>query len=178
MLNYEDISYPNYRYSTKVSSLDNVDFKNLRVFWFSGTKPDSGARLRNGTFKHRGKGGYEEVNLDLVEFLDSQDGAVRHAVIDLDWHDCGGSCTVVGRVQVFALQSGHPTVVQEIEYDRHALGTGAHFDANTRTLTIIGRSDDHSPNCCPKTLDVVRFEWNGGELVFRGAETVAAKANP
>ena len=171
MLSYDDISYPNYRYATSVSSLHKVDFKNFKVFWFAGEEPDSGAKLRNGTYQRRSKDGYQKVNLNLVEFLDPPESREQHAVIDLEWWDCGGSCTVLGRVQVFELQAGHPTVTQEIEYDRHAPGTAVQFDPKTQTLTIIGRSNDHTPNCCPKNLDVMRFDWNGRNFAFRGAGT-------
>jgi hypothetical protein len=172
MLSYDDISYPKYRYAASVSSLHKVDFKNLKVFWFAGEEPDSSAKLRNGAYQRKSKdNGYEKVNLDLIEFLDPPDGGEQHAVIDLEWWDCGGSCTVVGRVQVFEVQAGHPTVVQEIEYDRHAPGTGVQFDPRTQVLTIVGRSTDHTPNCCPKNLDVMRFDWDGKKFAFRGAET-------
>jgi hypothetical protein len=148
MLSYDDISYPKYRYAVSVSSLHDVDFRNLKVFWFAGEEPDSGARLRNGTFQHKAKdNSYEKVNLDLVEFLDTPDGLEQHAFIDLEWWDCGGSCTKVGRIQVFELQAGHPAVVQDLEYDRHAPGTGVQFDTRTQILTITGRSNDDSPTC-------------------------------
>ena len=172
MLSYDDISYPNYRYATNVSSLHEVDFKNLKVFWFAGKKPDSGAKLRNGAYERRSKdNSYEKVHLDLVEFLDPPESSEQRAVIDLEWWDCGGSCTRVGRVQVFELQAGHPTVVQEIEYDRHAPRTGVQFDPRTQILTIVGRSNDDTPNCCPKKLDVMRFNWDGKKFAFRSAKT-------
>jgi len=178
MLSYDDISHPNYRYAVSVSSLHDVDFRDLRVFWFAGERPDSGAKLQDGTFKRKSKGGYEEVHLDLVEFFDSPDGGPEHAVIDLEWKDCGGSCAVVGRVQVFELQSGHPVVVQEIEYDRHAPGTGAHFDPHSKVLTVTGRSSEPSPNCCPKSLDVMTFEWDGKEFIFKNSNRVALADTP
>lgn len=172
VLSYDDISYPKYRYAENVSSLHKVDFKNLKVFWFAGEEPDSGAKLRNGAYQRKSRDkSYQKVNLDLVEFLDRPESSGQYAVIDLESWDCGGSCTVVGRVQVFDLQAGHPTVAQEIEYDRHALGTGVQFDPRTQVLTIVGRSNDDTANCCPKNLDVMRFDWDGKKFVFRSAET-------
>jgi len=169
-------SYPKYRYDLRAPSLQQIDFRNLKVFWFAGEQPDSGARLRNGTFERKADSGYERVDLDFVKFFGSTASEEQYAVIDLKWWDCGGSCTVVGRVQVFELEAGHPTVVQEIEYDRHAPRTGSHFDARTKTLTIVGRSNDHTPNCCPKNLDVLRFDWNGERFVFRESETIPASS--
>jgi hypothetical protein len=167
-----DIFYPNYRYAARVSSIRDVDFKNLTVFWRPGDRTDRGAKLRNGAFKNKYKNGYEGVNLDLLKFLDQRGDRAQRAVVDLAWQDCGGSCTDVGLVQVFELRSGFPTVVQEIEYDRHAPGTGVSFDPKSKILTVTGRSSDPSPNCCPKSIDVMRFEWDGQHFLFAGSKSV------
>src|SRR5258708_1830882 len=150
MVSYDDISYPNYRYQVSVSSLHAVDFQNLKVFWFDGGKPDRGARLRNGAFLRRFDGGLEKVKLYAVNFIGPPQSREQRVVIDLSWSDCGGSCTVVGLVQVFEIRAGHPTVVQEVEYDAGAEKTGVQFDPRTQVLTIVGRSNDNTPNCCPK----------------------------
>jgi hypothetical protein len=164
-----DATFPNYRYGMKVSSIQDVDFKNLKVSWHG-----NGIKLRDGGYKQQLKFGNEEVHLDLSAFLDSPGGGtINHAVIDLDWHTCGGTCTVVGRIQILELRSGHPTVVQQIEYDRRAPGTGVRFDRESQILTLTGRTDDHSPDCCPESVDVMHFEWDGKNFVFKDAKTVA-----
>jgi len=170
-----DMFYPNYRYATRVSSIRDVDFENLTVFWRPGDKADRGAKLRNGAFKNRYKNGYEGVNLDLLQFLDQRGDTAQRAIVDLAWQDCGGSCTYVGLVQVFELRSGFPTVVQEIEYDRHAPGTGVTFDPESKILMVTGRSDDPSPNCCPKSVDVMRFEWDGQKFLLASSKSVAVE---
>lgn len=164
-----DETFPNYRYGMKVPSIQDLDFKNLKV-----SRHGDGVKLRDGNFKQQLKFGYEEVHLDLLAFLDSPGGGtINRAVIDLDWHDCDSSCTIIGRVQVFELRSGHPVVVQEIEYDRRAPGTGARFDRENQILTLTGRTDDHTPNCCPESIDVMHFEWDGKTFVFKDAKTEA-----
>ena len=168
--NYE-ISYPNRRYSVKVPAIHDVDFKDLKVFWH-----DRGVKLHDGSYRQKHKLGYDEVHLGLSEFLESADGLVDHAVIDLEWHNCGINCTVVGRVQVFELKSEHPILVQEIEYDRSAPGTGIHFDRQSQTLTITGRSNDHTLNCCPEHRDIMHFAWDGKAFVFKDAKTEAIPA--
>lgn len=175
MRGYDDISYPNYRYAEKVSSLRDLNFRNLRVFWFPREENDNGAKLRNGRFQRKWNAGYrayEEVRVDLVEFLGSGQTGKRSAVIDLEWWDCGGSCTHVGRIQVFELQAGHPTVIEEIEYDHNAPGTGVHYDSGTQILTVTGRSNDDSANCCPKSVDIMKFAWDGRKFVFSEGKTV------
>jgi hypothetical protein len=138
--NYE-VSFLHRRYGTKVASIHDVDFKNLKVYWH-----DQGVKLHEGSYRQKHKLGSDEVHLGLSEFLASSEGMVDHAVIDLEWHSCRVDCAVVGRVQVFRLQSEHPTLVQEIEYDRSASGTGMRFDRQSQILTITGRSNDHTLN--------------------------------
>lgn len=162
--NYE-ISFPKHQYAIAVPSLMDLDFQNFTVFWYRNGKREPTAHLENGSFTRREPGDGEYVTLDLVKVL--QGG--QYAVIDVSWRNCGGSCSESGLVQVFELQSGHPTVVEQISYGRHAPGCGALFDAASRILTVTGRSSEPSANCCPKSLDVMTFEWDGKQLVFRAS---------
>ncbi|HYM78299.1 MAG TPA: hypothetical protein VE377_20165 [Candidatus Dormibacteraeota bacterium] len=165
---------PNYSYSISVPSLEKVDFKNFRVFYQPGDSSDRGVVLRDGKYSKRDQGGYEEVILEYVEVFKPSTEAEQHALISLHWTDCGGSCTTLGRIQVFTLRDSHPTIVQQIEYDRHAEGTGATFNSMTGHLDVVARADDHSPNCCPMHLDIMRFDWNGKRFVPKASKTVTS----
>jgi hypothetical protein len=90
----------------------------------------------------------------------------------LHWMDCGGSGTTVGKIQVFALRDGHPTIIQQIEYDRHAAGVSDSFEPWNGRLIIVGRSNDPSPNCCASRLDVMRFDWNGARFVLKVSKKI------
>jgi hypothetical protein len=175
--NYE-ISHPNYQYSITITSLRDIDFKNfenLTVFWRRDNKPEPGVRLVDGRFSQRyPEGGGEEVVLDLVRFIDGG----QRAVIDLLWKTCGASCSDSGLVQVFALNAGHPMVVEQIAYERHAPNTGVKLDAESRILTVTGRSSQPSPNCCPKSLDVMTFEWDGKGFIFKSSDRVVLTDTP
>ena len=63
------------------------------------------------------------------------------------------------------LRDNHPVLMQEFDFDANALGTGATFDGKSQTLTITGRSAEESPDCCPKSLDVVSYQWDGQQFV-------------
>jgi len=161
--NYET-SFPHYQYPVTVSSLSNLDFQNLNMVWYRNGRRDPTAHLQNGSFERKDEvRGGEYVTLDLVKLL--QGG--RYAVIDVSWRSCGGSCSESGLVQVFELQSGHPTIVEQITYERHAPGCSASFDEKSKILTVTGRSSEPSPNCCPKSLDVMSFKWDGKQFVFK-----------
>jgi len=176
--NYE-ISYPNYQYGITVASIEDVDFKNLTVLWHRGGKPEPSARLLNGTFRQTYEhGGGEDVTLDLLKFLNLQSETEQRAVIDILWRSCGGSCSENGLIQVFELRSRHPTVVEQITYERHAPNTGAKLETGSRILIVTGRSSEPSPNCCPKSLDVMTFEWDVQEFVFRNNKRVALANTP
>jgi hypothetical protein len=175
--NYQ-LSHPNYQYAITVSSLRDIDFKNfkgLTSFRLHDGKPDEKVNLVNGKFSQRyPEGGGEQVDLELVRLIDGG----NRAVIGLLWNNCGGSCADGGLVQVFELQGEHPTVVEQIIYERHAPETGALLPTGSRMLTITGRSAEASPNCCPKSLDVMNFEWDGSDFAFKSRNRVALPDTP
>jgi hypothetical protein len=176
--NYE-ISFPRYQYQATVSSLQEVDFKSLTVFWFGKDGPRRNVKLVNGSYEKDDEyHGGEYITLDLLKFLDANEGDAKYAVIDIDWRSCGGSCSESGLAQVFNVQSGHPTVVEQIRYERHAPNTGAGIDATEKTLTLTGRSSEPSANCCPRSLDVMTFKWDGKGFTFADRQRVAVRDNP
>lgn len=176
--NYE-ISFPNYRYEATVFSLQEVNFSNLTVFWFGKNGPRREVKLTNGRYEKDDEyHGGEYITLDLMKLLDAKQKEAEYAVIDIDWRTCGGSCSESGLAQVFAVQSGHPTVVEQIRYERHAPNTGASMNAASNTLILTGRSSEPSANCCPKSLDVMSFKWHATEFTFAERKRVAVRDNP
>jgi hypothetical protein len=174
--NYQ-ISHPNYQYSMNVSSLRDIDFKNfenLTEYW-RNNHAGSSVRLVDGKFSQRyPQGGGEDVTLDLVRLIDGG----QYAVIDILWKSCGGSCSEDGLVQVFALNAGHPTVIEQVSYDRHAPKTGVELDWESRMLIVAGRSSEPSPNCCPKSLDVMSFAWDGASFTFKNNKRMVLPDTP
>jgi hypothetical protein len=177
MPNYQ-VSHPNYQYAAAVSSLQDVDFKNLKsltTFSPSDDKPNARVDLVDGKSSHKYEADVTEiVSLDLVKFIDGG----QRAVIDIVWTNCGASCSDGGIVQVFELQANHPTVVEQIMYSRHAPNTGAKLDAESRILTVTGRSAEASPNCCPKSLDVMNFVWGDEGFILKNRKRVTLPDAP
>jgi hypothetical protein len=124
-------------------------------------------KLKNGKYERQSDSGRESVSLKDVFCINHEhkDGGTNHAIVITDWIDCGGSCSSVGVVQLFTIRLGHPVMTQQFDFDSHAVGTGATFDPESLTLTITGRSDDHSANCCPTSFDVVTYRWKGTKFV-------------
>jgi len=176
--NYE-ILFPNYQYQATVSSLQEVDFKNLTVFWFRKEGSPRSLKLTNGGYEKDDQyHGGEYITLDLMKFLAGNEQDARQAVIDIDWRSCGGSCSEFGLAQVFDLRSGHPTVIEQIRYERHAPNTGASMDLPSKVLTLTGRNAEPSANCCPRSLDVMSFKWSGKEFAFAERKRVAVGDSP
>jgi hypothetical protein len=135
-----------------------VDYRNAPLFAGDRTVP-----LRDGKYEQNENPGSDSVTVEHVFCLDH--GVAEHALLATDWVSCGASCNSSGMVQVFELRGGHPVVVQQIDFDSDAKGTGAAFDDDSRILTITGRSNEESPHCCAKSLDVVAYRWQGQEFV-------------
>src|ERR1700685_440592 len=83
--NYQ-LSYPIYQYDFKATSIADVDFRNLTVFWHREDKSERSARLRDGTFEQKyADGGGEKVIIDLVQSFTPPVEAQQRAVIDILW---------------------------------------------------------------------------------------------
>ena len=150
------VSYPGTRFNVKVDDVCGMDFQNVRLKWNRGWE----AHLRKGKYDHRDKsGGFQSVSLDDVHCLDPDGGNKKHVLLESTWTEGQGSSNNECVVQVLTLQSGHPVAIQQLEFDCHALSTGSTFDSKSKKLTVRARTDDDSPHCCARTLDVVSFVW-------------------
>ena len=166
-----DVSIPNRVLKIEAKNACDLDFRNIRMF---GENAGWTARLKDGKYERKVDSGYEAAKINQVNCLDRKESGGQHALVTANWLDCGGSCTSIGVVQVFVVREDHPVITQQFVFDSHAKGTGATFDEKSLILTIIGRTDDDSPNCCAKNLDVVRYQWNGSRFTRRSFKRVAA----
>lgn len=151
---------PNRVLEETVPSVCGIDFNNSQI-----VQGDSSVQLANGAYEKRNDVGTESVSLKNVFCLHESTNQTEHAVVATDWTGCGASCHSSGAVQIFALRDNRPVLTQELDFDSNALGSGATFDDKSQTLTISGRSTEESPDCCPKSLDVVTYRWEGQQFV-------------
>jgi hypothetical protein len=153
------VSHPNRALElTANRGVCGIDYLNTPVTAGGRTVP-----LRDGKYEQQDNIGSESVTVEHTFCLDRD--LAEHAVLATDWVGCGASCHSSGIVQVFELRDDHPVLVQQIDFDSDAKGAGTTFDDETRTLTITGRSNEESPHCCPKSLDVVMYRWEGQQFV-------------
>jgi hypothetical protein len=145
-------------YAEFVSTLKEVDFKN-RSYSLDGTK----VQVKGGVYHYWEPGSYEDVEVGDIWFRTEPRDGSQYAVVSL-LHDYGGTGVDEGLVQVFTVANKRLELIQELSFDAQANGSGVKFDANSRRLTIRARSNDDSPHCCAKNLDVVEFFWNGREF--------------
>ena len=153
-----DVCFPNRILRFNTENVCAVDFANTRVY---GENKGWTAELRNGKYERKSSVFYEWAKLDHVYCFHHG----RSALLVTVWMDCGGSCTNVGVAQLVAIRNGHPVITQQFAFNSDAQGTGVSFDEKSLKLVIIGRSDDHTPHCCPKSLDVVEYHLKGEVFV-------------
>ena len=146
---------------TASNSVCGVDYLNAPV-----SDGEDTVSLRAGKYEKHEQFGESSVKVKFLSCLDR--GVAEHALLATDWVSCGGSCNSHEIVQVFELRGAHPVLVQQIYFDSDARGTGATFDDRLLTLTITGRSNEESPHCCPRSLDVITYRWEGQRFVQRG----------
>jgi hypothetical protein len=161
------------RYSKKATSLQSVDFRNLSYKLGGNTIALKGGALR---LRYAGFGGIN-AQLEQTWLFDVQKGVPRHALISINVETYGGSSSPNGYVLLFEIRDGWLVATQEFAYNAQALGTGASFDVSGGKLTIIGRSDEDTPNCCPAHLDVATFAWSGDRFLPAGYTVIPATKN-
>ncbi len=158
-------------YPQKPRSLQEVDFRNFRYKLLEET-----VALRNGAMARRYKPfGGEQAALEHTWLFDVRDGVPRHALVSIYVLNYGGSSAPAGYALLFEIKEGRLVTTQEISYDAQAPGTGASFDVLGGKLTVAGRSDDHTPNCCPAYLDVATFTWDGDRFLPAGYKVVPVR---
>jgi len=154
-----------YIYSERHSNVKEIDFRN---FTFPLLVRDRHIRLRNGKYEKQEEYGGEDVTLSWVKFL--PDG--KTAVAALSWTSCGGSCTSDGWILVFAVRDSHPVISQKLWFDLQAPGTGSRLNNDGKQLTITARGEGGA-HCCPETLDIAHYSWNGKKYVLNSWEQKA-----
>lgn len=176
--------YYEYPGARKFQSIRDVDFSNMRFFFFynnhfddrpNGPGTKESYQLEHSLFSHNESIGHEELSLDDVSFMTSPSGMAKYALASLNFLRCGGSCSDEGFVKVFELRGGRPFEIQEIQYDRQAPGTGVQFSPKTQVFVVTGRFEDSAAHCCADALAVVTFNWDGKVFQMRNAKKEPVK---
>jgi hypothetical protein len=166
-----EVVTPDHVYATTTESLRRLDFHNLqfRIFDEHG-KSMLAARLRNGKYESKWtpENGSNWLRLDWVRVVDEES---QFVIASLSWVTTGGSASDFGIVEVFTLREGHPVVVQQILFNTRGCGASSALTTHPLLLTIKGvHGWEH---CCPKTLDVIKFNWTGGSFQRRSHRSVS-----
>ena len=155
-------------YSKTANSLSEIDFRNLDYFT-SATQQEPVWKLRQGKFSSHEAFSFEDAAVSEVWRFGKTATEPGFALIYIQDVAGGGSSNDSMELLLFTLKEGRLTLLQTIEGDEQALGAGAVFNPATRQLIVKLRSNDDSPHCCPKNLDLVHLKWTGNN--FAVAET-------
>ena len=162
-------------YLQRIESIRQVDFDNLWYYDQFGDQASS-FRLRNGKFSTQGHFGGDDISLDHVYYFRPNATSGEWALVELTWTSFAGSSSSSGVLFVFHVDDfGTPVVTQQLDYDLQAEGTGMKFDLATCTLTVRARSRDDSAHCCPKSIGIVTFKWEGKAFQEKAHRTVPVK---
>src|SRR5271165_1766076 len=171
-LTFEE-SFPNYQHDSTVARLAKVELQNSPfVIFDTDNKPELTGTLQNGNFErvygehHAG----ERVHMEGVYEISSSDSKAPVALLTLNYLSGAGSSSEEGIGQVVQLQNSHPVVLQQIAYNmRGSSDAGYAFNSRTGILTIKGvHGWEH---CCPTTLDVGTYKWNGSRFLLVDASS-------
>ena len=145
-----------------VDSLRHLDFRNLHFHIFDEHgKSVLFVNQRNGKSESKwtAQNGSDWLRLDWVRFFGEES---EFAVTSLSWVTTGGSASDYGLVQVFTLRDRHPIVIQQLLFNMRGCGTSSRLSIHPLLLTIKGvHGWEH---CCPKSLDVMTFNWVNGSF--------------
>ena len=175
-----DIVTVDYRYAqpTGLRSVRDVDFANLKVVVLD----DHGKPFRTIPFNH-GRAEWRdtwgnEADIGGIYFFEDRKHTGERALIEVGWLSVGGSSSQTDYVMVFETHAGNLYATQQISYDAHAQWwTLSKFYPESATLIVLGRTEDDSPHCCPKSLDEVMFNWNRDRFDITDAQRLFVEQN-
>lgn len=150
------------RYPTSAHSISQVEYGELKVE--VGSKR---YQLHQGEYLKR----YKPTGLDQLRLVDhwlikGTNGNPKYAVLHLEHLGVGGSSSITTYVQVLSLVGKALSVNQELRFIPLAMKgqQAVSFDPVQGLLVVSARSDDDSPNCCPQSIDVASYQWDGSQF--------------
>lgn len=173
---------PNYGYTQPINSLRQLDFMNFDFVIFDvDGQPARHVSLENGEYHERQDQSASDLTLGPVDYFGVGRLSVKHepteVLLTFRELDLGGSSADAAIVQVLKMDKHHLYVVQQFTFDQQAPGAGVSFDAKTGRLIIKARTNDDSPACCPRSLELISFRWNGREFKQESAQTLPVSAS-
>src|SRR5579864_5658268 len=177
-LAYYSVS-PAFEYHRRFDSVSAVDFRNLELNIFDAKgKVRVDAKLKNGIYESSGMP-KDWVAINSISYFDFQGGKPRYALVSFLWTWTGANAASYGGVQLFTIQNGWLTVVQQIFFSARHAGAGATFDPATGALFVnSSRYLQVDAHCCPSRQDVIRYAWSGHDFRQVDMKTFPVAAPP
>ena len=165
---------PAYEYPHTFEALNHVDFRNIEANLFDRSgHVERKAKLKDGMFISADPSA-DRVELTGIWYLDFDEQAARHVLINLSWLSNGKHEGKLGVLQLFRVANHRLEVQQQIAFTARHPGAGATLAMGTGTLAI---NSSHykpiDPNCCPSAQDLVLYRWSGEKFVQTATETKA-----
>ena len=170
---------PQFEYHRRLDSVSAVDFRSLELNIFDAKgKVRLTAKLKDGIYQTSGMP-RNWVAINSISYFDFQAGKPRYVLVSFLWTWTGADAASYGGVQLFTIQNGWLTVVQQIFFSARHAGAGATFDPATGALFVNSshylQVDAH---CCPSRQDVIRYAWSGHDFRQVDLKTFPVAAPP
>jgi hypothetical protein len=131
--------------------------------------------LRNGIYKSKGSGIYDEVGLDKIHYLSSPSSTgPEYALLLFHEYSSGGSSSQVEIAQVLVLSNKQLSIIQQMEIDEHG-ASGPYYSFNESTKVLVMRTTHYllgDAHCCVSAMDVITLRWDGKHFVQTSIETL------
>ncbi len=147
------------RYRTHAQTLSAVNFDELKV-----TVDSRAYQLHKGQYQRR----FKPVGLDQLRLIDhwlinGANGSPAFAVIHLEHLGVGGSSSLTSYIQILSLGNKSLVLRQEFRFIPLELSGSqvVSFNPTQGLLVVSARSEDDSSDCCPKSVDIASYHWDG-----------------
>lgn len=162
------------RYPGSYGNIGAVDFRAHTLTIFNKDKSVLiRASLKDGRYEHRGNIEYDDIKLNSVYYLRSQNGERKFALVLYTWFGAGGSSNTDGIAEVYALETHELKLVQQFSWDEHFETDKPYVTFDEKSQTLSMRSGHYlagDSHCCVSAFDVVTLRWNGGPFAKRSVQ--------
>jgi len=156
-------------YPGSYERIEAVDFRNLRLDIVDESRHVLiRAKLKNGRFDREKEGTWDNVKLDSIYYLPSEDSHRRFSIVLYTWFSASGSSNTDGVAQIYELQDGRLKTVQQLEWDEHFDTDRPYASFNEKSQTLTVRSAHYLPgdsHCCVSAADVITLRWDGSRFL-------------
>jgi hypothetical protein len=160
----------NFVYSATYHDFSELDLQSFTIHSFSSPAHHlSCGHLRSGVWEADSEGHtcHESLTLGKTYVFTSSREAAKYMLVMFDEEGRCGSSNSTGYAQVWRLQNGRLSIVQQINFDTHFESDDwySRFEESRLRLTVrASHYLDRDAHCCISAYDQLTFAWTGADF--------------